>query len=89
MEAIFKMNYSAGRMGSLKGIFVVDKERMRELIDGGEDVYFGEVLGKHSEIYGPVEEGDITLVSEDPVVVEWFKSLNMETGYNPFNYIGK
>jgi len=87
MEAIYKMEYSAGRMGDLHGIFVAEKDKMQNLIDSGKDVYFGEVLGKHSEIYGPVESGDITMVTDDESIINIFKSLNMATGYNPFDFI--
>lgn len=73
-------------MGSLAGIFVSEKQSMEKLIASGKDVHFGEVLGKHSEISGPIEADDIQLVSDDPAVVEMFEANKMETGYNPFDY---
>jgi hypothetical protein len=87
MKAIYKMHCDCGRMGALTGIFTAEKSDMAELIASEKEVYFGEVLGKHSQIRGPIEEDEITLVSDDPSVVELFESLKMDTGYNPFDYI--
>jgi hypothetical protein len=36
-------------MGALSGIFVAEEEAVEALIASGKEVYFGEVLGKHSE----------------------------------------
>jgi hypothetical protein len=85
MEAIYKMRFDCGRMGSLKGIFVADTEEMKKLI--GTEIYFGEVLGKHSEIEGPLDEADIELVTNEADVVEIFKKYELQSGYNPFDYI--
>lgn len=54
-KAIFKMNLDAGRQGSLEGIFSAEKEHVKILVEQEIEVYFGEVLGKHSEIHGTVE----------------------------------
>ena len=88
-KAIYKLHFDCRRMGVLLGIFVADKDEMNELIKSGKEIYFGEVLGKHSEISGPIEEGDLTLVTDDPAIVEIFVKYDMETGYNPFNYIDR
>lgn len=85
-EAIFKMIYDCGRMGSLEGTFVSTQEKVDKLIESKLEVYFGEVLGKHSEIWGEIEPGEITLVSDDPEFVSKFKGLKMASGYDPFDY---
>lgn len=36
----------------------------------GKEIFLGEYGGKHSEVYGTIEEGEIVLVSDNPVVVE-------------------
>ena len=87
MKAIYKMRFDCGRMGDLSGIFTATKSDMETLIASKKEVYFGEVLGKHSEVYGPISEKEIKLVSDDPAAVEMFESLKMATGYNPFDYI--
>ena len=85
-EAIYSMVFDCGRMGSLEGKFVTTKEKMSKLIESQKEVYFGEVLGKHSEVYGPIDETDVTLVSDDPKTVQMFKDNNFSSGYNPFEY---
>ncbi len=87
MKAIYRLNFSCGRQGSLEGIFTADQEAMRELIKSGKEIYFGEVLGKHSEICGPIEEQDIEVVTDDQNVVAMFELHDFASGYNPFDYI--
>ena len=89
MNAIYKMTLDYGRMGSLSGIFTADKNKMQALIESGKEVYFGEVLGKHSEVFTAIKPQFIRLVSDDPEHVAMFDSLNMKTGHNPFDYIGE
>ena len=75
-------------MGNVEGIFVSTKEEIKKNI--GEDVYFGEILGKHSEIYGVLKESDLNILTEDQDFIE--KSIlygTSETGYNPLDYIGE
>lgn len=74
-------------MGSLEGIFVANPQKVKQLIDSEKEVYFGEVLGKHSEICGPISEGEITMVSDDPGFVELFEAHDLSSGFCPFDYI--
>lgn len=86
MEAIYKLHFDCGRAGDLFGIFVANTDEMQKLIDSGEEVYFGEVLGKHSEVCGPIEPSDISFITDNEEVVKMFKENNLETGFNPFDY---
>ena len=83
MKAIFKFDFDCGRVGNLYGLFVAEKEDVAKLIESKRDVYFGEVLGKHSRIVGPVEDRDITMISDDSELVAKVEELNMEVGFNP------
>lgn len=86
-KGIYRLIFSCGsREGDLTGIFVADKEHARILIEEQIEVYFGEVLGKHSDIYGPMSDGELTLVSDSPEDVKMFEDLNLQTGHNPFHY---
>lgn len=85
MKAIYRMKLDFGRMGKLTGIFVAEKDEVDSAI--GSEIYFGEVLGKHSEISGPLEEHDISMVTDDQQAVEMFEKYNLKTGYNPLSYI--
>lgn len=85
-QGVFKMKVDCGRMGELEGIFVADKEHVKTLIESKIEVYFGEVLGKHSEICGSIEEKEIQLASDSPEAIKVINELNLESGYNPFCY---
>lgn len=73
-------------MGSLEGVFVAEKEHVKYLTESGIKVYFGEVLGKHSEVYGPIESGDITMITDDDKVISFIQEHGLSSGYDPFDY---
>lgn len=52
-----------GRMGDLHGLFVTTHEEMTAAL--GNEVYWGEVLGKHSDIYHKLQIEDLTVVTDD------------------------
>lgn len=86
MEKVYSFYWDCNRQGSLDGMFVADEKEVEEAI--GAHLYFGEVLGKHSEIYGTLEEKDITVLSDDPKDVEVIKRLVPKgTGFNPLHYL--
>lgn len=85
MKGIYRFEQSCGRMGDLYGIFVADIGETDKI--NGKTVYFGEVLGKHSEIEADiVVGGNMKLVSFDPSEVDMFERLELATGINPFEY---
>lgn len=63
------------------GLFRATEEEVKNAI--GKTIYLGEIEGKHSEVYGEIEEGDITLVSGNPVIVFDVP----EIGINPLDYL--
>lgn len=85
MKALFKMNFDCGRMGNLNGVFIADTEDMEYLVGNKISVYFGEVLGKHSEISGGVDESEIKMVTTDENVIAVVQEYGLESGYNPFD----
>jgi len=80
-EKLYSFYWDCGRQGEVEGLFKATEEEINRAI--GQQVYFGEILGKHSEVYGTLDEGDITLVSDDSLIV----SNSAESGYNPLNYV--
>ena len=84
--AVYKLNIDCGRQGELKGLFIAKKNHVKLLIESKIQVYFGEVLGKHSEVYGSIEEKDITFVSDNEEVIDLIIEHDLENGFNPFNY---
>ncbi len=81
------MNIDFGRMGNLTGVFVTDTNEMEKLIDSKSEIYFGEVLGKHSDVFCPITKQNITLVTTDDEFIDLFEKHELSNGYNPFDYI--
>ena len=80
-QCLWSFYWDWGRQGDVEGLFKATKEEVEKAI--GKEVYFGEILGKHSEVYGTLEEGEIKLISDNPMEV-----MNAtESGYNPLNYV--
>jgi hypothetical protein len=82
-EALFKMNFDCGRQGSLKSVFISTKEKVKYLIDNKLEVYFGEVLGKHSEVFGTFESKEITFITSDENVLNVVKEHGLCNGIDP------
>ncbi len=84
MKKIYKFAADFGRMGDLEGVFVSTDEELEELY--GQEIYFGEVLGKHSEVVLTLEAEHITEVTDDEKFIELFEKYGLENGFNPFDY---
>lgn len=79
----FEMN--CGRMGVLNGIFSATQSEIDELY--GKHIYFGEVLGKHSEIWiDNFNEKYLTRLTDDQSFIDTYDSLIGASGYNPLEY---
>jgi hypothetical protein len=87
MKNLYSFYADCGRQGNLDGLFIATQEEVDNAI--GKYMYFGEVLGKHSEVEGTLEANEITLVSEDREKVEWLLGIlgNCVSGFNPLEYI--
>lgn len=85
MKGIYRLNIDCGRMGEVEGIFIADSEDVATL--PGKYVYFGEILGKHSEICGNMEESEVTLLTDNEEAVAVVETYGLSTGYNPFDYL--
>ena len=91
MKGIYEFFWDCGRQGDLQGLFIADDSEVAEAID--TEVYFGEALGKHSEIYGTFEERDVKLVTQDQEFIqklqEILKVSTTISGYNPLEYLSE
>ena len=87
MKKLFSFYWNCGRIGFIDGLFIATQEQVNALI--GKEVYFGDVLGKHSEIYGIIEKDDITLRITDQNVIAALINIFGESicGYNPLDYL--
>lgn len=87
MRKLYAFYWDCHRMGSLDGLFVATDEDIQRIL--GKKIYFGEVLGKHSEIYGTIEEGDLTVKGDDQDFIDKLVKIIGGTtisGYNPVSY---
>lgn len=84
-NGIYKFYWDCKRQGEVNGVFVAEKKTLNKAM--GMRVHFGEILGKHSEVYGTLDPEDITLVTEDPEVIKLFEAHKLHSGYNPLNYL--
>jgi hypothetical protein len=88
MYKLYRFNWDCGRMGEVEGVFVADEKEVQKAI--GKGVYFGEILGKHSEIWGTLGEEDLTVISDDWDFVQKILSdfgTTLISGYNPLYYL--
>jgi hypothetical protein len=85
-KGLYKTKINCGRQGTLTGLFVKEKVKVEELFKQDFEIYFGEVLGKHSEIYGKLEKEEIQFITDNPEVIRVIEEHNLETGINPFHY---
>lgn len=86
MKALYKMQIDCGRSGSLEGVFIADTLDVKYLVDNKISIYFGEVLGKHSEVYGCVDKKEIKKITTDEIAIKVVEKHGLESGYNPFEY---
>lgn len=78
-----------GRHGSIESVFVTTIDKINEMT--GKNFYFGECLGKHSEVTGKFKASNFTVLSADEDFVtkceEVFKNhlpfgnVSVEDGY--------
>ena len=89
-KVIARFYSDCGRIGSLEGLFTATKEDIVKIT--GKEIYFGEVLGKHSEVIHEIAGigDDIHILSEDQDFIEKFEQImgaGTVSGYSPFDYI--
>lgn len=88
MKKLYNFHWDYGRNGDVRGIFVAEESDVAVAI--GRQIYFGEILGKHSEVYGTLEAKDIEIKTDDQDFIEKFiKFIGTSTGYNPLDYINE
>lgn len=85
MRAIYRYYLDCGRMGSVEGLFVAEMDEVEAL--AGKRCYFGEILGKHSEIDDNEPRANTSLLSSQQQHVAWFEELRLATGVNPLDFL--
>lgn len=86
MKKLYEFYWNCGRQGDLSGIFVCNDSIISMAI--GKRLCFYEPFGKHSEVFGELEEKDLIVLTDDQDFIEKFeKYIRKSFGYNPLNYI--
>ena len=86
LPKLYKFCWDFGRQGSLEGIFSQLPSIVKEAI--GKEVYFGEVLGKHSEVHGSLDDGDLSELTDDQDFIRKATGFGLiPSGHNPFEYM--
>lgn len=86
MDKIWHYHLDCGRMGYIEGMFVATEKEIQNEI--GSTIYFGEVLGKHSEITSDLDWDDLEELTDDEELIEKCIKFNIiPNGYNPLDYI--
>lgn len=88
MKKLYHFFWDCERDGELEGVFLATAEEIASLI--GKFIYFGECLGKHSEISGVIQSHDIRLLTDDQEFIAKAELYGLTSiGYNPLSYIEK
>jgi hypothetical protein len=82
--AVYKFHCDCGRNGSLEGVFIAKKTSVENLF--GTKVYFGDVLGKYSDVEVTILPQHIRMITDDPSVIDLFMEHDISSGYNPLDY---
>ena len=86
-KLLVQFYWDCGRMGDLEGLFITTEDELKSWY--GREACFGEVLGKHSEIDGTIDESDFTIKSDDQEFIDKIEEqLGIHlSGFNPGAYI--
>lgn len=88
-KALYRFNQDFGRMGELNGVFIEEAERVIEVTEGDTEYVacFGEVLGKHSDVYCVITPDNVTFITDDDTTIQVVLEHDLQSGYNPFDYL--
>jgi hypothetical protein len=90
MKKLFAYEKHCGRMGVIEGLFIAEHTDVDNAI--GKEAYFGEILGKHSDVTVTVDAADLAVKSKDQKFIQQLEEVVGSThvsGYNPLDYIEK
>ncbi len=93
-QTLYKFYWDVPRQGDIESLFIADSEQVKVVM--GMTVYFGEVLGKHSDVSGTLDPEDLTVITQEPGVIadlvrlfsgdRWERSGSL-CGLNPLHYL--
>ena len=82
-KQLYKFYIDFGRMGELEGLFIAEEDDFNAVI--GESVWFGEALGKHSDVEETmtIDMFEIIDIPADTLELLEEKIGSTLSGYNP------
>ena len=86
-QKLYRYDLDCGRQGDVTGTFVADDAVIAAAM--GKRAYFGEILGKHSDVRADLEEDQLTVLTEDPKFIALYEEIIGSSGRNPLDYIRK
>ena len=82
IKALWKFNMSYGRSFYHQSLFIATKEEVEDMY--GKGLYFGEIAGKHSEVFfDSIDAEAFEFITSSALVISIFKEHDLETGHNP------
>jgi len=88
MKKIYKYVLDYSRMGYVDGLFIAEESEIQAAM--GKTIYFGEILGKYSEVIDDLTEDSLTVLSDNQDFIAKFIEVMGDgtiSGYNPLDYI--
>ena len=83
---LVRFNLDCGRNGNLVGTFATSEKVLNSLI--GKEIYFGECLGKHSDVSSTMEENMFEVLCKDQDFIASAQEYGLiPSGYNPIDYL--
>lgn len=87
-KVLWRFYWDCRRMGHVEGVFVATQAQVSAAMN--KRVCFGEILGKHSEISGTLEEKDLTRLTDDQDFIAKAAEYGIaSSGYNPLEYLSE
>ncbi len=84
-KGLYRFKLDCGRSGDLEGVFIATEQQISDAV--GKLAYFGEVLGKHSEVMCHLNRGHMRLLTTDCLAIQVVEKFQLESGFNPLEYI--
>ena len=87
VKKLYRFYKDVGRHGEIEGLFIATDEKVANTI--GKTVYFGEILGKHSEVIVDLEVSHFSVITADQCVIQILQDKLGESciGYNPLDFL--
>lgn len=88
MKKIYNFHWDCGRQGDVVSLFIANEKDVEAAM--GKNIEFGEILGKHSDVSGTLEERDISVRTDDQDFIKKFEEImgtGTISGHNPLENI--